>query len=382
MKVDGCDQRIKQSKRYLTVNKNQSLRVYKASLSFLSLSLSMKYIIIFFLLASQLNAQTVKWTNVTSGTDASFRGLSVVNNRIAWLGGSKGTVGYTIDGGTTWQFNQLKGYEKLDFRSIYAFSEKKVVIANAGSPAFILLTTDGGINWKEVYRDEHPDAFIDGADFWNAKEGMMYGDPIDGRMLILRTKDGGITWEKLPAEKCPRLDEGEASFAASNTGIRCLKNNKVIITTGGATSRLWVSEDKGEHWEIRKTPIIQGGKMTGIFSAAFQENGKGIIVGGDYERDTLKVDHVFMTNDFGKNWSAPLQPTRGIRECVEYLTENIAVATGQRGADVTYDGGRTWTPLSDEKYFDVVRKARKGELVVIAGGKGKVGVLTITNIEH
>jgi photosystem II stability/assembly factor-like uncharacterized protein len=337
----------------------------------------MRYIIILVLLSFQLSAQTVTWTNILSGTESSFRGLSVVNNRIAWLGGSKGTVGYTVDGGTTWTFNQLKGYEKLDFRSVYAFNEKKVVIANAGSPAFILLTTDGGLNWKEVYRDDHPDAFIDGTDFWNEKEGMMYGDPIDGHMLILRTKDGGGSWEKLPVDKRPQLDAGEASFAASNTGIRCLKKNTVIISTGGATSRLWVSEDKGEHWEMRKTPIIQGGKMTGIFSAAFQDSGNGIIVGGDYERDTLRVDHVFLTKDFGKTWSAPAQPTRGIRECVEYLDGNIAVATGQRGADVTYDGGKTWKPLSDEKYFDVVRKARKGNLVVIAGGKGKIGVLKV-----
>jgi photosystem II stability/assembly factor-like uncharacterized protein len=329
------------------------------------------------LFSFQLSAQTVEWANIASGTEASFRGLSVVDDQVAWLGGTKGTVGYTTDGGKTWTFHQLQGYEKLDFRAVYAFSEKKVVIANAGSPAFILLTTDGGTHWQEIYRNDHADAFIDGTDFWNDQEGMMYGDPIEGRMLLLHTKDGGKTWTEISQEARPKLEAGEASFAASNTGLRCLKGNKAIIATGGVVSRLWISDDKGQHWTALKTPIIQGGKMTGIFSSAFQNDGKGIIVGGDYERDTLKVDHVFYTFDFGKTWTAPEKPTRGIRECVEYLDKNIAVATGQRGADVTYDGGVTWSPLSDEKYFDVVRKARKGKLIIIAGGKGKVGVLQV-----
>lgn len=324
----------------------------------------------------QVNAQTIEWINVVSGTEASFRGLSVVDRKTAWLGGTKGTVGVTTDGGHHWTFQQLRGYEQLDFRSIYAFSDKKVVISNAGSPAYILLTTDGGKNWKEVYRNDHADAFIDGADFWNEKEGIMYGDPIDGRMLVLVTKDGGNTWQQLPAELSPQLEKGEASFAASNTGARCLKDGKVIIATGGAVSRLWMSY-KGQDWQVMQAPIIQGGKMTGIFSAAFRDDGRGIIVGGDYERDTLKENHVFYTKDFGKTWIAPTTPTRGIRECVEYLDENIAVATGQRGADVTYDGGNTWRPLSDEKYFDVVRKSREGNLVIIAGGKGKVGILRV-----
>jgi photosystem II stability/assembly factor-like uncharacterized protein len=338
----------------------------------------MKNLLFLFLFsACQLMAQQVEFVPVVSGTEASFRGLSVVDDNVAWLGGTKGTVGCTKDGGKTWTFNQVKGYEQVDFRSIYAFNENKVVIANAGSPAYILLTVDGGQHWKEVYRNDHADAFIDGTDFWNEREGMMYGDPINGRMLLVRTTDGGETWRVLDENSSPKLDTGEASFAASNTGLRCIGKNKAIIATGGVVSRLWISDDKGQHWQPLKAPIIQGGKMTGIFSAAYLPDGSGIIVGGDYERDTLKVDHVFYTRDFGKTWSVPQTATRGIRECVEYLDKNILIATGQRGADISYDGGKNWKPLFDDKYYDVVRKARKGKLVIIAGGRGRLGILKI-----
>ena len=169
-----------------------------------------------------------------------FRGLSVVDDHVAWLSGSKGWVGLTIDGGNTWAFSQVKGFEASDFRSLYAFDARRAVIANAGSPATILITDDGGKIWKSVHTNVHKSAFIDGVDFWNEKDGMMYGDPIDGKMLLLRSADSGLTWVALSG--APHLEKGEASFAASGTGIRCTGKREVIIATGGLVSRLWKSQ--------------------------------------------------------------------------------------------------------------------------------------------
>jgi photosystem II stability/assembly factor-like uncharacterized protein len=123
--------------------------------------------------------------------EVSTRGLSAVDDRVAWVGGSKGWVGHTSDGGSTWKTLQVKGFETSDFRSVYAFGAERAIIANAGSPANILITKDAGQTWKVIYTDTHADAFIDGVDFWNDTEGLMYGDPIDGRMLLIKTTDGG-----------------------------------------------------------------------------------------------------------------------------------------------------------------------------------------------
>lgn len=332
--------------------------------------------IILVLIAGDSEAQRPHWKNIQTNTGASFRGLSVVDNRVAWVSGTKGYVGISTNAGNDWQFRQVKGYEQCDFRSVYAFDDKRAVIANAGAPAYILITKDGGVNWTMVYKNTDSAAFIDGLCFWDNKNGIVYGDPIDGRLLVLRTNDGGQTWQANPEANRPMLEKEEASFAASGTAIRCMGKNKVIIATGGKTSRLLVSDNKGMSWESISTPIIHSLSSTGIFSFACADNNI-IIVGGDYKRDSLCTDHVFITKDGGKHWQAPATPTRGYRECVEIINNKTAIATGPGGTDITYDLGLHWQPLSDEKQFHVVRISRNGNLIIMAGGGGKISALTL-----
>lgn len=337
-----------------------------------------KYLVLLFLIVSlPLTGQEIQWKTIVPKTDGSFRGLSVIDDNVAWVSGSKGWVGRSINGGTDWTFAQVKGFEKNDFRSLYAFDANNAIIANAGSPAYIMRTNDGGKTWKVVYQNNDTAAFFDGIDFWNNKEGIIYGDPINGRMLILKTKDGGMTWQELQHASRPALQEREASFAASGTNIHCYGNSKVIIATGGKVSRLFISTDKGATWKINTAPIIHGESSAGVFSFAFRNDNAGIIVGGDYKQDTLKKDHIFYTSDGGKNWFEPVVPTRGYRECVTYINPLTVLATGPVGTDISYDGGNNWKPLSDEKGFHVVRKSRKGNLIIIAGAGGRISKLTL-----
>ncbi len=337
-----------------------------------------KYLVLLlFIISQSIIGQEIHWKTIVPKTDASFRGLSLADDNVAWISGSKGWVGRSINGGTDWTFAQVKGFEKNDFRSLYAFDANNAIIANAGSPAYILRTSDGGQTWKVVYQNNDTAAFFDGIDFWNNKEGIIYGDPIKGRMTILKTKDGGRTWQELPENSRPVLADGEASFAASGTNIHCYGNNKVIIATGGKVSRLFISTDKGATWKINTPPVIHGESSTGIFSFSFLNDNSGIIVGGDYKQDTLKNDHVFYTSDRGKNWREPVVPTWGYRECVTYINPLTVLATGPSGTDISYDGGKNWKPLSDEKGFHVVRKSRKGQLIIIAGAGGRINKLTL-----
>jgi photosystem II stability/assembly factor-like uncharacterized protein len=335
---------------------------------------SLLAVIAMMLIATAAICQELKLEKVAVTTDSYFRGMSVVDNDVAWVSGSKGTVGRSRDGGKTWRFIRVKGHEDLEFRSLYAFDSLHAVIANAGSPAIILRTIDGGRSWKQAYVNSAPEAFIDGVDFWNDKEGVFYGDAIRGRMLIVKTKDGGMTWSE-PAEKLrPELKEGEGSFAASGTNVRCLPSGKTFIATGGRVSRIFISDDFASTWSVVNPPVIQGKTMTGIFSVGFRDERYGILVGGDYEVDTLKKDHIYITTDGGKTWKAPKTPTGGIRECVEFINNDLVISAGYPGVDISRDGGDTWEFLSNEKRFSVVRKARRGELIVLAG-QGKIFLL-------
>ncbi len=323
--------------------------------------------------AYNTSSQSLSWRVIPPRTDASFRALSVVDDSVIWLAGTKGWVGRSQNGGETWTFDQVDGFEGFDFRSIYAFDNNRAVIANAGAPANILVTGDGGTTWKVVYTHADTSAFFDGIDFWNNQNGIIYGDPIRGRMLLLGTRDGGETWKEISS--APRLNEGEASFAASGTNIRVSDKRTVAIATGGSTSRLWISRDGGQTWHTQNPPVIQGLPSAGIFSFSGFRNNYGAVVGGDYLRDSLTIDHAFYTRDGGKTWNKPATATRGYRECVEFLDDNFLIATGPGGTDISKDGGLNWTPASDEKLFHVVRKARKGSLVVIAGGRGKISII-------
>ena len=321
-------------------------------------------------------AQDFQFDLLQEGRETSIRGLSVVDDSVAWVSGSDGWVGRTVDRGQTWRWQQITGYEKTDFRDIEAFSSARAVIISAGSPLVILVTHDGGISWVETHRDERSEIFFDGMDILDDGRGLAYGDPIDGMMQLLATDDGGRTWKDI-SEGQIRLTAGEAGFAASGTGIRVLPEGHAFIATGGQQSRLFHSGDYGRTWKAHDCPIVQGTASTGIFSIAFWDANNGVVVGGDYQRDGDKKNVVFVTDDGGATWQSPKQGTNGYRSAVEYVSQKILVATGTSGVDVSVDGGMEWAPISNES-FHAVRKAKDGTWVVLAGANGRIATLVFS----
>lgn len=311
-----------------------------------------------------------------SKTGVSIRGLSVVDDQVAWIGSDKGWLAQTVDGGNSWDWIKVPGFDSLDFRSVYAFSKDEVIVMNAGSPLVILKTTNGGKSWSVTHQDENPEIFFDGVDFWDEDNGIAFGDPIDGLMQILVTKDGGDTWMDMSMNTKGLMEPGEAGFAASGTSIRTLEGGKVFIGTGGSRAQLLFSNDYGNKWSALDCPIVQGSASQGIFSMAFSDSDHAVVVGGDYQQDTLKKDVVFLTTDGGETWNAPVIGTQGYRSGVEYVSKNTFVATGTSGVDISMDGGVNWQNISDEGYH-VVRKARKGNLILMAGADGLISTLKI-----
>ncbi len=323
---------------------------------------------------------------VDTKTDASFRGLSVASDNAIWVSGSKGWVGHSINGGKDWTFKQVPGHETRDFRTLYAFDARHAIIANAGSPAYILRTSDGGATWQQVYENTDSAAFIDGTDFWNNKHGMMYGDPVNGRMLLLYTKDGGKSWKE--RRNSPEMNKGEASFAASGTNISCFLHGAVVVAAGGKTSKLYMSRSRGRRWRSIPTPMLAGGESTGIFS--FMHGGSAwrwLVAGGNYRNDTLRQNNFFYSPHKGKEWLAPETTTRGYRECLAVLYDihtskrerpKAMFAVGPSGIDISTDDGVNWKPLSDEKGFHVIKPSRDHSLMFLAGSNGKLAIMKTT----
>lgn len=313
-------------------------------------------------------AQPISPQPLKTGTNASIRALSVVTDDILWASGTQGTVANTVDGGQHWAVHTVTGMEKTDFRTLHAFTSQRALIANAGSPGRILLTEDGGNTWVTVYENSNPDIFMDGVDFWNEQEGLVYGDPIQGRMLVLYTRDGGRSWAEVST--APMLQQGEASFAASGTGIRCLPDGGLLVCTGGTVSRLWHSKDKGNSWKAFTPPVAQGKSSTGIFSVA--AHGHWMVVGGDFQEENRVDGTQFYSDDGGNTWQKPATGIRGYRECVEYVGDKMWIAVGPTGLDYSTDDGLSWAGRSDIRGLHVVRRSRVGNSVFAAGANGVI----------
>ncbi|PWK80018.1 photosynthesis system II assembly factor YCF48-like protein [Mucilaginibacter oryzae] len=318
---------------------------------------------------SLLKAQTV--TILQQDKPTSIRGLSVVDDKTAWISGSKGYIAKTADGGKTWDWQQLKGYEKSDFRDIEAFSDKEAVIMSSGSPSYILKTTDGGLTWQEKYQKTDTSYFLDAMDFADATHGYILGDPINNKFLLLETKDGGETWAK--STNPPTALPGEAAFAASGTCLRVLGEGAIYIASGGKSSRL-ISLSKGKsEWEYANLPISQGKSSEGAFSVAIQKN-KGIIVGGDYANDKMKDSVAVITTYKNRHaFQVVTHGPEGFQSSVEHIADGIFLSTGTPGSNLTTDGGLTWKQI-DTTSFNVCRKAKRGKLVLLAGNGGKIAL--------
>jgi len=297
----------------------------------------------------------------------SIRGLSVIDDNTAWISGSKGTIAITNDGGKTWDWKQVKGFEKADFRDIEAFSSKVAIVVSSGTPALVLKTTDGGETWQEKYKNTDTAYFFDAMDFDTPKHGLVLGDPIKGKFVLMETNDGGETWH--PFKNPPDALPGEAAFAASGTCLRIALDTSIGIVTGGTHSRIVAHDSpKDTSWIYMDSPLVYGKASQGIFSFAVGDT-TAIIVGGDYANDK-KADSV------AYNVSTDTLPSKGpsgFQSCVEYISGKTFLSTGTPGSNITTDDGKTWTKI-DAASYNVCRKARKGKLVLLAGDRGRIGI--------
>jgi photosystem II stability/assembly factor-like uncharacterized protein len=295
--------------------------------------------LIFLLFALTASAQ---WKKLSVPTSAGLRGLSVVSNGVVWASGTDGTVIRTNDGGNHWSVMIVPGAEKLDFRGIHAFDEKKAVIISSGpaeqGQARIYRTTDGGATWKQVLEEERAGIFFDAVAFWDRKHGIVLSDPVDGKFVLFTTSDGGETWKQISPDALPLALPKEGAFAASNSCLTVNGIGDVWFASGGAeVARVFHSPDRGKTWTVVETPMHPANGSSGIFALAFQNANDGIAVGGDYAHpESSNLPNLLITDDGGKTWSAspPTDPVGVYLSSVAVLVarfEAVRYAVGTNG---------------------------------------------------
>ena len=326
------------------------------------------FVVIFTCIQHLIFAQ---WSiNQLSG-EPSIRAIDATGNNNIWISGSNGSILNTTDGGLTWENKCPKEYEHLDFRGIAVLGNQTVLAMSAGDAsegkAIVIKTTDGGQTWKKVLDETQKGIFFDTIKFGSPWTGYIMGDPIDASPYLLKTTDIGETWERVL--NLPDVEEGEASFAASNSCITILGENIWFNTQ----SRIFYSFDSGKNWQVFNTLFLKGASQ-GIFGIFAIDKYTLIAVGGDYlpnEENTLQYAYSvsggkswYTTKDFWKN---------GLTECIGVFgASKHLISVGTHGSAISKDSGFSWSNI-DSEAFHVVKCF--GNSCVAAGPNGRVGVI-------
>ena len=334
----------------------------------------MKQIIVFlFVIASSAqNKQVVFESKVLSESKLSCRAIYIDNEKV-WMGMDKGRYGFYDKKKDTTLIKEIQSVARTtEFRSI-AGTKEAIYILSVGNPAMLIRIDKKTLEETVVYKEEHEKVFYDSMQFVNHLNGFAMGDPIENCLAFLKTNDGGKTWQKVRCDILPKVSEGEAAFATSNTNL-IIKGKSIFMVSGGKKSRVFISEDFGATWNVYETPIVQGETMTGIFTADFYNEKIGIIAGGNYEKQDQNWTNKAITKNGGKTWKLIAEKEAfGFASCVQFIPNskgNKIISVGGTGMFYSADFGKSWTKFSDDKDFYTFRF--ESDKVFYATGRNKL----------
>ncbi len=316
------------------------------------------------------------WTNISDGffSVASMGAVEVAQSNpnvvYAGTGSSKIRSNVSIgrgiykstDAGKTWTFAGLRDVGQISTVRVDPTNPDLVYVAALGNPFIdspergIYRSTDGGGTWKKVLyisdsaggadlelQPGNPKVLF--ATLWHgqrkpwtiisgAKEGGIY-----------KSTDGGDTWNKLGGG-LPNDIFGRANVAISNAR----PNRIYALIEAKPGSGLYRSEDAGATWTL--------------------VNGSGNLITRPFYYDTLGVDPVnpdvvwvgnegwYKSTDGGKSFrSSPVPHGDNHDVWINPKNPEIMIQSNDGGANVSMDGGKTWSVQSNQPTAEIYQVA-------------------------
>ena len=253
------------------------------------------YIIIFYMLATTVGAQTTSWQQaypLPTGNSL-FDVTHVTANKVIAVGGG-GVMLLSTNGGENWKQIYRPGGVQETFHGV-AFKDTSIGVV-VGEQGTIILTTDGGMNWvlsaSGTIKNLYGISYVSSDTFCAVGESG----------TILLSADNGITW--FPRTSGTTVDLHAVDFAEWTRGFA------VGDTCSGGESGcggVVSTSDGGTNW------TVYGGSFARQRDVKFFNKQKGWVVGGlgkvsngainfPYTFDTSEVYFGKSASQLPKNW--------------------------------------------------------------------------------
>ena len=309
-----------------------------------------------------------------------LRGLSFESEDTFVVSGSNNTIGITNNGGKSFKWISPSVVNGKDFRDIEIISENSFFALSIGSPANIIYTNDGGVNWSVVYENTDPEVFLSSLYFDQKNDiiyaiGTKYGTtkPV---VLISNTSNPTLWTATSTLHNQPtRLKNSNEIMVASSGGNLYADENQVLVVTGGESSVLYrYTPSGGRTYTIPKTVSQTSGANAITFDPAYNV---GYFVGGDFMIPSSSDHNIFKFKlkddkiEILDMWNFP----KGYKSGVTIVDEETVVVCGSSGVEYTKDGGFNWREVTSESY-NTCLVAPDLSTVILVGNNGKIGKLT------
>jgi hypothetical protein len=319
-----------------------------------------------------------QWASIALETKASFRAIRSHGKHI-WIGGTRGTVIHSPDGGQHFTVSTVPGADSLDFRDLAILDENTVLLMSAGEAekgaAKVFRTENGGLSWELGFQIKEKGYFFD-AILWEGKQGLILSDPAGPFYGLIRISEKGKAFQLLNPISHPELQKGEAAFAASGSSLQKTKQGYYIVTGGGEKARVLLSED-ALNWKSIYAEI-PGGEGMGFFSLGVKDAKNLWIAGGNYSRIKEGLVPVLESKDAGASWS----PVAG---APAYYVEKILwadpywILSGPAESSAFDPKKKQWISLGKSPYHNL---CRVGDRIYGVGGRGQIGFISLSQIQQ
>ncbi len=316
------------------------------------------------------------WHNVSDGyfAVASMGALAVANTdpNIVWAGTGSSKIRSNVsigrgiykstDAGRTWTFMGLKDVGQIATIRINPTNPDIVFVAAIGNPFVpnvdrgVFRTTDGGQTWKKVLylsdstgaadlelQPGNPNVVF--ATMWHGqrKPWTIISGAYEGG--IYKSTDGGDTWAKLGGGLPDQLF-GRANVAISNA----MPNRIYALIEAKPGGGLYRSDDAGATWTL-----VNGAQD--LWTRPFYYNTLGV---DPNNADIVYVgdENWFKSTDGGRTFRVERTPHGDNHDVwINPNNSNYMIQSNDGGANVSTDGGRTWSTQLNQPTAEIYQVA-------------------------